>query len=169
MSSPLDKKNRKSSKSFKCECCDYITSRKSNWLKHLYTKKHLKNLDPQNNENLTKKGGKFWCELCDYTTSRRENCIRHHKTKKCLRQVGLRFQAESIKPTFTCEWCKRSWGARVSLWRHKKKCAVKKLSEIINPDIIFFDKEERINISYSEYIKLKKETEVDKSIIQNIT
>jgi hypothetical protein len=142
MSSPLDKKNRKSSKSFKCECCDYITSRKSNWLKHLYTKKHLKNLDPQNNENLTKKGGKFWCELCDYTTSRRENCIRHHKTKKCLRQVGLRFQAESIKPTFTCEWCKRSWGARVSLWRHKKKCAVKKLSEIINPDIIFFDKEE---------------------------
>ena len=35
MSSPLDKKSRKSRKSFKCGFCDYITSRKNDWNKHL--------------------------------------------------------------------------------------------------------------------------------------
>ena len=42
MASPLEKKVAKSSNSYYCKCCDYITSKKFNWLKHLTTQKNLK-------------------------------------------------------------------------------------------------------------------------------
>ena len=40
--SPLEKKVAKSSKSYFCEYCDYTTSKKFNWEKHLTTQKHIK-------------------------------------------------------------------------------------------------------------------------------
>ena len=38
----LDKKGVKRSKSYYCEYCDYTASQKSNWQRHLKTKKLLK-------------------------------------------------------------------------------------------------------------------------------
>ncbi len=40
--SPLDKKTSKTSNSYYCGVCDYKTSRKNNWERHLLSKKHQK-------------------------------------------------------------------------------------------------------------------------------
>ena len=61
MASPLEKKVAKSSNSYYCKCCDYITSKKFNWLKHLNTQKHLKKChlaSPDNAQKVAKSSKK---------------------------------------------------------------------------------------------------------------
>ncbi len=47
--SHLDKKMSKMSNSYYCGVCDYTTSRKNNWERHLLSKKHKKRC----NQNVT--------------------------------------------------------------------------------------------------------------------
>jgi len=181
MSTDVSKRAINKNKFF-CIKCNYTTSRKNNWLRHIESKKHKRTMfqNEQDNENFKKKDGNYFCEWCDYTTSKKYDFKKHRKTKKCLLQKKSHYDKksrkmleESIKiSTFTCEWCEKSWGSRVSLWRHKKKCKSKKISEEYNPNIDCFDKDEKITININEYNKLKKkaeEAENPKPIVQNIT
>ena len=73
----------KSSKSFFCIYCDYFTTRKNNYEKHLATQKHLKKC----NQNVTfcnqkvAKSSKmsFFCELCQKKYKSRMGIWRHNK------------------------------------------------------------------------------------------
>ena len=68
MASPLEKKVAKSSNSYYCKCCDYITSKKFNWLKHLNTQKHLKKChlaSPDNAQKVAKSSNYFFCQNCN--------------------------------------------------------------------------------------------------------
>ena len=58
MASPLEKKVAKSSNSYYCEKCDYITSKKFNWFKHLNTQKHLKKCHLASPDNASKSSKK---------------------------------------------------------------------------------------------------------------
>ena len=57
---------------FSCEICDYVTSRKSNYRKHLFTKKH------QMLTNANKKVAKFRC-VCGKAYAQRSSLSRHHR------------------------------------------------------------------------------------------
>jgi len=80
--SHLDKKTSKTSNSYLCQCCDYKTSRKNNWERHLLSKKHQK-LCHQNvtcvlkNEQKTSKI--FSCEHCGKNYKSRMGIYRHKK------------------------------------------------------------------------------------------
>ena len=80
--SHLDKKVAKSSKSFFCECCDYTTSRKSSWEKHLLTNKHKNNCFTFVSKSCKKVANiTFKCELCNKVCKSRTTLWRHKK--KC--------------------------------------------------------------------------------------
>jgi hypothetical protein len=78
------KKVPKSSENFVCECCDYITSKYSQYERHLLTAKH-KN---ETNETLLKQKSskKFQCLNCDVIFGSRTTLWRHkqscHKTEE---------------------------------------------------------------------------------------
>ena len=79
-------KMSKTSNSFYRECCDYTTSRKNNWDRHLSSKKHLKKT-LKNVENALKKTSKkrakvYICEHCGVEYKDRSG-LWYHK-KKCL-------------------------------------------------------------------------------------
>ena len=80
--SHLDKKGSKNEFYNYCECCDYTASQKSNWFRHLNTKKHLKRC----NQNVTKKGvkgvKKYECENCIKKYKSRMGIYRHKKICK---------------------------------------------------------------------------------------
>jgi len=70
-----------------CEICDYNTSKKYNYQRHLESKKHIHNL--QNNtksiENNTKsieKKSKIFCEYCKKNISHKNNVKKHHRVCK---------------------------------------------------------------------------------------
>jgi len=93
MASPLDKKTSKTSNSYFCKCCDYITSRKNNWERHLLSKKHQKKRHlsvtyVQKNEQKTSKI--FSCEQCGKSYKSRNGLWKHKKT--C---VPVNMKAES--------------------------------------------------------------------------
>jgi len=64
----------KSSKTFVCSSCDYITSRESQYIRHLSTAKHQKITNGNNNVPLT-------CKICSQTFKYRSGLSRHNK--KC--------------------------------------------------------------------------------------
>jgi len=79
---------------FYCKKCDYSTSKKSSWNKHIKTKKHCKKvaLKPENDipfiPKLKKKlpiTKKFKCNYCDKSYSHRPALYRHRK--KCNKYI----------------------------------------------------------------------------------
>ena len=81
----LDKKTSKTSNMYFCEVCDYKTSRKNNWERHLLSKKHQKKCfisvskNEQNEQKTSKK--KYTCQLCNEEFKSRTTLWRHKK--KC--------------------------------------------------------------------------------------
>ena len=73
----------KSSKNFSCYFCDYSTSRKSQYTRHVGTSKHEKMMKKQQNTTiLVPKVPDLICENCDKTYNDRAGLWRHKK--KCL-------------------------------------------------------------------------------------
>ena len=88
------KSSTKSSNQFYCSYCDYYTSRKSNYVKHLKTAKHLKKMSPKcpkvsksSKKVANDKSQKIYaCEDCGKEYKYRKGLFRHKKTcvfKKC--------------------------------------------------------------------------------------
>ena len=71
---------------FYCECCDYTTSRKNNYDKHLLTKKHVSNVSKSVSKVKQKVANKFLCIACGVNFKSRSSLWRHKKKcagKKC--------------------------------------------------------------------------------------
>ena len=85
-----EQKLAKTSKKFFCEKCDYITSRKSNYDRHLESIKHLEKneISGKKWQKMTKKNVFKICEYCDYIASKKYNWEKHVQTIK--KQVKCR-------------------------------------------------------------------------------
>jgi len=86
---PKSRKSRKKSQKFYCECCDYHSSRKNDYIKHLATQKHKKKASPnvtktspKNVKTRTKVAKIFVCECCNKEYKSRNGLWRHKK--KCM-------------------------------------------------------------------------------------
>jgi hypothetical protein len=68
-----------------CEFCDYTASQKSNWDRHLLTKKHIKKASPSVTKSVSKTSKKrvksYFCEHCGLEYKSRNGLWRHKK--KC--------------------------------------------------------------------------------------
>ena len=89
----LPKKSKKSKKeqNFYCVCCDFSTSKKSNYDRHLTTQKHLKKSLPIIPKSLPKKSKKepksVKIFVCEYCNKEYKNALAHRKHEifcKCV-------------------------------------------------------------------------------------
>ena len=85
-----EQKRAKTSNFFFCEKCDYSTSRKSNYDRHLVSIKHLekKGVVAQKWQKSTKKNVFKICEHCDYVASKKYNWEKHLQTIKHQQKVA---------------------------------------------------------------------------------
>jgi len=90
------KKWQKIKKHYKCEICNYFTTKKNHYEKHLTTIKHneMQNLEQQKLE------------------AQKQETIEMQIIEKC----------EKLKPVLFCKKCEKSYKDRSGLWRHYKKC-----------------------------------------------
>ena len=107
---------QKTSTSYCCEICNYITVRKNNYSSHLLTAKHK--LATTSNNIKQNSSTNYCCEICDYITVRKNNYNLHllsakHKTATC---------ENSSSNSNTCDICNKIYKDRTGLWRHKQKC-----------------------------------------------
>lgn len=88
----------KSSKKFGCDFCDYYTSRKSQYGRHVATAKHLKMMKKQQNTTvLVPKVPDLICENCDKVYNDRAGLWRHKK--KCTIPIIHELDEEIDKHT----------------------------------------------------------------------
>ena len=114
---------------FYCEKCDYSTCRKSDFNSHLATLKHKNAIISSLSQPETL--NKYYCEKCDYNTCKISNYNEHLLTKK--HKNIKKPQPETLNSKYTCENCNKEHNNYSGLWRHKKKCFIKK-EEISQPD-----------------------------------
>jgi hypothetical protein len=119
----MQKSSKKVPIIYSCEACDYNTSRKSQWSRHILTAKHLKLTNAAS--GLTKKVPcKFICEKCKKDFNHRQSLFRHKKICKNghgqLAKLAKKL-AKVSHPKFHCE-CGKSYKHASSLSKHKLKC-----------------------------------------------
>ena len=85
-----EQKRAKTSNFFFCEKCDYSTSRKSNYDRHIVSIKHLEKKGgvAQKWQKSTKKNVFKICEHCDYVASKKYNWEKHLQTIKHQQKVA---------------------------------------------------------------------------------
>jgi len=119
----MQKSSKKVPIIYSCESCDYNTSRKSQWNRHILTAKHLKLTNAA--YGLTKKVPcKFICEKCKKDFNHRQSLFRHKKICKNghgqLAKLAKKL-AKVSHQKFHCE-CGKSYKHASSLSKHKLKC-----------------------------------------------
>jgi len=117
---------------FKCELCDFYTSKKSNFMTHLSTKKHIikKSHETQKSmllkQNETKKTStvslQYVCKNCQCNFNSRTTLWRHNT--KC-----------NVKPNnffclFVCEGCHSRFNSISNLMNHKQDCSSINVEEL---------------------------------------
>jgi uncharacterized C2H2 Zn-finger protein len=104
---------KKVEKKYFCEKCDYITSKKTDYIKHCMTAKHnwMANVSQ-------KVANVFFCETCDYSTSKKTDYSKHCLTAKHINATKI---SQKVADEFCCE-CGKIYKNRQGLVKHKKKC-----------------------------------------------
>jgi hypothetical protein len=135
----------KVAQNFLCKICNYNTSRKSNYVKHCSTSKHInlkknnemttKNNAPEKNEDFFISDGN---EFEDLKMSKN-----HGKTKKVAKVAKV--AKSSNEHDYQCQNCNKIFNDRAGMWRHKKKCIDKN-----------FEKEEIIQFLINENKEMKQ-------------
>ena len=107
-----------------CPDCDYYTSRKNNFEKHLATLKHLKNCK----QNVNSCNKKFYiCTECNKKYKSRKGLWSHKKkysgATKCYQSITEVTEVTTeVTKLYFCEICDKKYKSRMGLWLHKKKC-----------------------------------------------
>jgi hypothetical protein len=125
-----------------CEICDYSSSHKNDFEKHLRSKKHLLSKNGNLIPKIPKNSHAFLCESCDFSTSNKKDYHRHCETLKCMSVTKTPKNPKKPQKTpdqlcsriFECE-CGKSFKDRTGLWRHNKICnnreSVNKLMDMV--------------------------------------
>jgi hypothetical protein len=135
-----DKNSQKFPKFFTCNFCDYITSHKNDYKKHLQSKKHDAYNDAYKNSQK--------CKFCNRDYKHRQSLYRHQKN--CDQTQKLPLNDNGQKMSFLCD-CGNHYLYKSGLTRHKKVCK-------LNNQIIY--KEEPTNWKEMFIELMKKNTEI---------
>lgn len=85
---------------YECKLCNYTTNVKSNFKKHLTTKKHIKNAEaPLEAIEASTEKAKYYCEFCGKSFTRKDNLIRHNSNhcKKTEISINLQNQIDDLR------------------------------------------------------------------------
>jgi len=105
-----------------CEKCDYSTSSKKDYNKHLTTMKH-KRRNLGINEQIpdgekSQISPQFCCSICEYKTISRKDFLKHENSVKHIKYTNL---AKDNGSATNCNVCNKMFLNVVELWKHKQR------------------------------------------------
>jgi hypothetical protein len=150
-----NKKVLKKSIKYICDMCNYSTSNKQNYDKHILTRKH--NIATLGNPEVIEKSiKKYVCDFCYYSTSNKQNYEKHILTRRHkMETLGNQKVSKSIK-NYICEFCNKKYTNRSGLWKHKQICNknIKVYIPVNNIPVNNEEKEPNITSSNSQIINV---------------
>ena len=145
---------------YKCIMCDYLTSRKSSYIKHLLTIKHIRTTKTTMTTTCS-----HYCE-CGKSYSNRQNLYRHKKLCNIIKntipkvaKVANCFQMFTISGEYYKCLCGTLYKSRSGLWKHQKNCitAIKyqqEANEETNEEIVEESKGEIKEVSNEQVLEM---------------
>jgi len=106
---------------------------------------------------MPKMPSKFICEMCDFKCSKKSNYEKHISTRKHILQLNgyNNDTKDEQKMPQKCE-CGKEYNYHSGLWRHKKKCIIKKgENTLIDEQINNIDDKQTIHLLIKENIDFK--------------
>ncbi len=143
---------------YKCNCCNYTTTRKYDFRRHLKTIKHINNYKNYvgKNDEENKKGLK---------RTQKDSKRTLDASKKDSKRTQKGLIAENAEKNFNCEFCNTAFKTRPIMLRHLRKYCKKKQNQFSNEII-----EKQIQIIESQSNQIDKfEKLLEKSIQINNT
>ena len=112
---------------FNCEYCNYITSNKYDYSKHIMTLKHNSNVQKTRlaiNGNLKNASivAAYNCDICNFYSKNKTNYDKHLLSEKHKKNCTLVNEGEPTKNKNICSHCNKEYLNYNALWKHKKKC-----------------------------------------------
>jgi len=124
---------------YECNNCNFITSNKYDYNKHLMTLKHknainIESLEINGNEKLSVK---YECKECNYITQYKCDLIKHQSTKR-----HLKLSQPNNFITNKCNNCDKEFSTLSGLWKHRKTCSISKEDTLASdtPSLLPFTK-----------------------------
>jgi len=108
-----------------CELCDFVSDHKTNYVRHLATRKHEKNVEIQ--KKLEKKA--------ENERHHKRHHKRHHSTQKRHHRHHVSPEMNTVEDfpqTYDCKYCGQSYLHRQGRHRHQRECT--KNMEIVSTD-----------------------------------
>lgn len=104
----------KVAQTFYCKYCDYSSSRKSNYYKHLLTRKHQKSSNGNTGNTFLKKVAK---QKANCKNVNKEN-LQNIKTSHMCRGKS----SKKVARGYNCSWCNKYYKSRSGCYKHETKC-----------------------------------------------
>lgn len=120
-------------------------------------------------KKMPKVSKKFTCSRCNYSTSRRSDWQKHTQTKKhrtiSADYLKAKDSPTKIKSKYVCT-CGKEYGCRQNLFRHKKKCDLRKMQQKTNREVS--DLVEELVKSKDEMIRALQMDKIRPTIVNNL-
>lgn len=129
---------------YHCKRCRYKTEKKSNYERHLKSKKHTER--------------KNICNLCDFSCLYDSEFNRHLLTEKHLYNLKRKNQTKFVMESYKCEYCEREFKSFKGQRQHMKHCI-----KTISSSESFIEMKDELKET------LKTVTEINKTIDNKIT
>jgi len=109
---------------FHCESCNYSTSRKTDYDKHILTLKHKTIVQKaflaiNGNEKNSTNVAIYNCRVCNFNTKNKRNYDNHLLTEKHKNKIN---EDKSKEIKHICCQCSKEYLNYSGLWKHKKNC-----------------------------------------------
>ena len=126
---PGEKNKQSTDPFFECISCNYSTSNKKYYNRHIMTPKHTKSLKGElleNNLSRTENSlsekipSKYHCSHCNYNTNKHSNFVIHETSKKHIARLNNTTDENKNQ----CSICNKIYSKSSNLWKHKKLCQV---------------------------------------------
>jgi|UniRef100_A0A6C0LR08 hypothetical protein len=151
---------------YECKNCDFITSHKGDYKKHLLTRKHKKTQElrilelngKEKYNNLTPQTiYKHICSCCNYYTNNLRDMNKHNSTLKHIQNTNNIHN--EIKRNI-CNSCNKEFNTQSGLWKHRKKCVIEENNAL--------DEDNKVSITNNIPMSLILEVIKQSKEIQNV-
>uniref|UniRef100_A0A6C0KGW6 C2H2-type domain-containing protein n=1 Tax=viral metagenome TaxID=1070528 RepID=A0A6C0KGW6_9ZZZZ len=151
---------------YECKKCDFITSHKGDYNKHLLTRKHKKTqelrileLNGKEKYNILTPETiyKHICSCCNYYTNNLRDMNKHNSTLKHIQNTNNIHN--EIKRNI-CSSCNKEFNTQSGLWKHRKKCVIEENNTL--------DEDNKVSITNNIPMSLILEVIKQSKEIQNV-